>query len=160
MNTAFGGNRVGGVVSFDTVNSYPVGLLSALGPIYSDQQLLTLAQLRYTDTQSDISTEAFANYASLNISALNAQLTPPGSAVSQITAINYANAASQINYANQITFNIANVEYTNAKAVAKACSDAAHSGYLTTEAYALQLQTASTLSSVIMMGKLITLLMP
>jgi hypothetical protein len=155
MNTAFGGNRVGGVVSFDTVNSYPVGLLSALGPIYSDQQLLTLAQLRYTDTQSDISAEAFTNYASLNISALNAQLTPPGSAISQITAVNYANAASQVNYANQIAFNIANIEYTNAKAVAKACSDAAYSGYLTTEAYALQLQTASTLSTVIMMGKLI-----
>ena len=155
MNTAFGGNRVHGVVSFDTTNSYPTGLLSGLGPIYNDQQLLTLAQLRYTDIQSDISAESSANYASLNLSVLNAQLTPPDSAISQITAVNYANAASQINYANQISFNLANIEYTNAKAVAKACSDAAYSGYLTSEAYALELQTVSTLSRVTMIGNLI-----
>jgi hypothetical protein len=155
MNTAFGGNRVHGVVTFDTTNSYPVGLLSGLGPIYNDQQLLTLAQLRYTDIQSDISAESSANYASLNLSLLNAQLTPPGSAISQITAVNYTNAASQINYANQIAFNLANVEYTNAKAVAKACTDAAYSGFLTTEAYALQLETRSTLSTVSMKGNLI-----
>jgi len=155
MNTAFGGNRVHGVVSFDTTNSYPVGLLSGLGPIYNDQQLLTLAQLRYTDIQSDISAQSSANSASLNRSVLNAQLTPSDSAISQIKAVNYVNAASQINYANQISFNLANVEYTNAKAVAKACSDAAYSGYLTSEAYVLELQTASTLSRVRMMGNLI-----
>jgi hypothetical protein len=155
MNTAFGGNRVHGIVSFDTTNSYPVGLLSGLGPIYNDQQLLTLAQLRYTDIQSDISAQSSANSASLNRSVLNAQLTPSDSAISQIKAVNYVNAASQINYANQISFNLANVEYTNAKAVAKACSDAAFSGYLTSEAYVLELQTASTLSRVRMMGNLI-----
>jgi hypothetical protein len=155
MNTAFGGNRVHGIVSFDTTNSYPVGLLSGLGPIYNDQQLLTLAQLRYTDIQSDILSQSSANSASLNRSVLNAQLTPSDSAISQIKAVNYVNAASQINYANQISFNLANVEYTNAKAVAKACSDAAYSGYLTSEAYVLELQTASTLSRVRMMGNLI-----
>jgi hypothetical protein len=155
MNTAFGGNRVHGVVSFDTTNSYPVGLLSGLGPIYNDQQLLTLAQLRYTDIQSDILAQSSANSASFNLSVLNAQLTPSDSAISQIKAVNYVNAASQINYANQISFNLANVEYTNAKAVAKACSDAAYSGYLTSEAYVLELQTASTLSRVRMMGNLI-----
>ena len=154
MNTAFGGNRVGGIVTLDIKNAYPVGLLAGLGPKYNDQQELTLAQLRYTALQSDLAVKEFLSNVNSSIDTLNTALIAPKSFNSQVESIAYINSASQINDINRNTLNVVNIAYTNAKLVAKVCSDAAYSGYLTTEAYNIFAERSRTLIPAISLGKM------
>jgi len=151
MNTSFAGNQVGRMVSLDLTNSYPVGLLAQLAP-YNDPQQLISAQITYTANQADISAQQGAAYALQNIELEKTGTLAPTSALSQANATVYSNGANAVNYANQNVSNSANVEYNNAYAVEKACTDASYSAYLTTEAFKIRLDRLSTNVTVLQLG--------
>jgi len=152
MNTSFGGNRVGGIVSLDVINSYPTGLLAQLGPYYNDSQILTNSQLTFTGNQADISTEQNAAYAIQNLELEKSGTLPPKSEQAVSAATIYGNAANGVNYANQNKATIVNTEYSNAYAIEKACRDASYSAFLTTEASQIRLDRISTFSTVMQLG--------
>jgi hypothetical protein len=151
MNTSFAGNQVGSMVSLDLTNSYPDGLLAQLAP-YNDSQLLIHSQLTYTANQAEISAQQGAAYALQNIELERTGTLLPTSALSQTNATVYINQANAVNYANQNVSNSANVEYTNALAVEKACKDASYSAYLTTEASQVRFDRISTNVTVLQLG--------
>lgn len=152
MNTSFAGNQVGSIVSLDTVNSYPTGLLAQLGPYYNDSQLLINAQVTYTGNQANISSEQDATYAIQNLELEKSGTLPSNSDKAVSAATIYINGANEVNYANQNIATLINTEYTNAYAIEKTCRDAAYSAYLTTEASQIRLDRISTLSTVIQLG--------
>lgn len=137
MNTAFGGNRVGGRVSLDIAGSYPTGLMAPLGTLYNDPQQFINAQLRYTATQLDINSQQAAEYAQQNIRIEETATLAPTSLDMQLAATVYKNASNQVNYINQNTSDLANTAYVNALSVYKLCKDASHIAYLNYEAVKL-----------------------
>jgi hypothetical protein len=139
------------MVSLDLTNSYPDGLLSQLAP-YNDSQLLIRSQLTYTANQAEISAQKGAAYALQNIELEKTGTLAPTSADSQANATVYINQANAVNFANQNISNSANVEYTNALAVEKACKDASYSAYLTTEASQIRIDRLSTNVTVLQLG--------
>jgi hypothetical protein len=152
MNTSFGGNQVGSFVTLDVAGSYPLGALSQLGPYYNYSQDEMVAQTRYTATQAELTTQQDADYALKNLALERTGIITPDSIEAKMAATNYVNAASQVNYANQNVSNSANLEYTNADIVAKACCDAAYSAYLMVEASQIILDRISTSASIIPRG--------
>ena len=151
MNTSFAGNQDGSMVSLDLTNSYPTGLLSQLAPYNNSQELIS-AQVTYTANQADISAQQDAAYALQNIELEKTGTLAPTSANSQGNASVYINGANGVNYSNQTVSNSANIEYTNAYAVEKACRDASYSAYLTTEASQIRLDKISTNVTVLQLG--------
>lgn len=152
MNTVFGGNQVGGRVELDIAGSYPTGLMAALGTSYNDPQELINAQLRYTAAFVDITSGQDAGYALRNTSIENSGILSPTSLLTQVAAITYRNASSEVNYANQNVSNNANVAYTNAHAVYKACEDASYMAFIVNESAQIVLDRISTATAVVMLG--------
>ena len=153
MNTSFGGNQVGSFVTLDVAGSYPLGALSQLGPYYNYSQDGMVAQTRYTATQAEITTQNNADYVLKNLELQSVGVLTPDSIQTKMAATTYVNAAASINYANQNISNSANLEFTNAEIVSKACQDASYSGYLTVEASQIILDRISTNAMVIDIGK-------
>jgi len=152
MNTALGQNQVQDRTSLDTLNSYPTGLLAALGPYYSDSQGLTNTQLRLTANQANLSAQQDAAYASQNL-ALERSGTVFANSDSAVSAASvYVNGASAVNNANQIKSNSANIAYANANAIERASRDASYSAFLTTEAATLLQDRISTNTMVFQLG--------
>jgi len=143
MNTAFGGNQVGSRVSLDDAGSYPTGLLAALTPYNIPAELIS-AQIHYTATQGDIVTQLDSAVASALLSTEKTGLVSPSDLKSQLDSINYIDAASEVNYANQNLSDLANTAYTNARVVSKMCNDASYSAYLVTEAFKIQTETLTS----------------
>lgn len=153
MNTSFGGNQVGSFVTLDVAGSYPLGALSQLGPYYNYSQDGMVAQTRYTATQAELTTQNNADYVLKNLELQSVGVLTPDSIQTKMAATTYVNAAASINYANQNISNSANLEFTNAEIVSKACQDASYSGYLTVEASQIILDRISTNAMVIDIGK-------
>jgi hypothetical protein len=152
MNTAFAGNQVGSRVSLDIAGSYPIGILSPLGPDYNDSQLLIQSQITYTANQADITTQIDAALGTTLLSIEKTGIVSPVSASTQEAATTYINAARGINYYNQNISDLANTAYHNANSVAKICNDVSYSSYLTQEAYQVYLNKVSTATTVISLG--------
>jgi hypothetical protein len=66
----------------------------------------------------------------------------------------YELASREVNILNQFAYNAANVDYINAKTVAKYCNDAAYSGYLITEAYEILSSNIASYSTITAIGNI------
>jgi len=152
MNTALGQNQVQERVSLDTLNSYPTGLLAALGPYYSDSQELTITQLRLTANQANLSAQQDAAYASQNLALERSGTISANSDSAASAATVYVNGAIAVNSANQIKSDSANIAYANANAIERACRDAAYSAFLITEAANILQDRISTNTMVFQLG--------
>ena len=144
MNTSFAENGVDSIITLDLAGSYPTGILAGLGPAYNDLQEKIMQQIAFTGNQANITTQQDAAYATANIAIEKTGLVSPDSAAAQMAATIYVNAASDVNFVNQNVSDAANVAYTNAQIVFKACSDASYSAYLTLEASQIILNRIST----------------
>jgi hypothetical protein len=66
----------------------------------------------------------------------------------------YELASREVTILNQIAYNSANVDYRNAKMVAKYCNDAAYSGYLITETYEILSSNIASYSTIVAVGNI------
>lgn len=134
---------MGSRMLFDIAGSYPTGLMAQLGPYNTFQELIN-TQAKYAENQADISSQQHAEYALTNLQIEQSGTIVPVSERMRIDAMLHINGINQINYANQNSAKYANIQYTNAYNLEKACRDASYSAYLVTQAFQINNTSLST----------------
>lgn len=149
MNTVSRINQQGSKATLNPSGDYSLGIISPLGPFYNDTQGSINSQIFYTATQADITSMQGSAYLPTNLALENTATLLPTTLESQIAAINYVNASTEVNYANQVISNNANNAYTNANAVLKACEDSAYMAFITHQAAEIIADRVSTATVVV-----------
>jgi hypothetical protein len=152
MNTSFAGNQVGSIVSLDVAGSYPLGILSQLGPYYNYSQEQVNAQVVYTANQAEITSQKAAEYALQNLEIKKIGGSLPNSDEAVSVASVYINGAKSVNYRNENLVTLANTDYVNASAIEKLASDASYSAFLTLEASNIRIDRINSLEKVVQLG--------